>query len=467
MSQQPGAAPRSISLSANRPAMSFAIGFFCLSVVIMVVHFLFYRYSFPPNNIDEASFMSPARDLSDTGTFSSSIHAGLLPGADHCTYWVPPLYMLLLAGVFKVFGVTVLNGKLFSFFLVALGAFLITYMSDDLYVKICLAGLVLICPYILASSALMRMESLAIPLLTAAIVAVKFQVQTYWLALLAAAMALTHPMLLPCSAALTFYAWRRGGRPFIVFCLVALIAISPYLIYIFRDIPDFKLQMGLQLARKAHKKLLDVKLDYLLQFLPLSLIALYALTRLRKAKELRLVIGVALTLTSLLIVKSSEINYQVYVMPFIIAVAGMVLDEMSDRPLFRYGVPLALYGVFGFFLVAKLVKYRFTSDKPYTKVLGYLRDHREGWQDKHIFVDGHPDVASFFLMNHQNVQRRNAVAADVKAHLLDTYDYAVEVIDNSSNEKDLLEGAAWRQWPDRNTFTTTDGHFSVTTYSKH
>ncbi len=463
---EPVRSPTPIARTINSHVLTVAIGCFCLSAVVFLLHFLLYRYSFPPNSLDEASFSSPAVDLATKGTFSTSVHAGLLPGADRYTYWMPPLYMVLLAGVFKIFGATVLTAKLFSFFLAVLAAYLITLLSDSLYVKIYLASLVLICPFIVISSAFIRMEALAIPLLTAAIVGVKFNIRTHWLAILAALMALTHPMLMPCSIALAFTIWRRGISEFIIFCLVALLTISPYLIYILRDIPDYKLQMGLQLERKINKRIPDIKFDYLLQFIPLTLLALFALSRLRKAKELRIFIGVGLTLSSLVILRSVEFNYQVYVMPLIIAVVGLVLDEMPVRPIYRYTIPLAVYSVFCALFAAKLIKYRFRSDKPYTQLFGYLGNHRE-WEGKRIFVEGDPDVAIFFLMNHQQVQRRNAVAGEIKVHGLDKYDYAVKVVDNLNNEMLPVEAVPWQQWPDKTTFMTTDGSFSLITYSKH
>ncbi len=341
-----------------------AVAFFCVSVGCFLLHFLLFRYSIPPNNVDESSFFSPAQNFAEHGVLSSPVHEGFLAGAGRYTYWMPPLYMLLLAGIFKIFGATVLNAKLLTFILIVLSAYLITLLSKDRYTRICLAGLFLVCPYIITASAFIRMEGLAILLLTASIVAVKFRIGSHWLGILGGLMFLTHPMLYPCCAALAFHVFRRDIRSFIIFCLLALLTVSPYLIYILQDLPVYKAQMGLQLARKAHKKLTDLKLDYVAQFVPLSLLALYALFKLRAAAELRIYLGVALSLTMLLVLKSSEYNYQVYVMPFIIAVTGLVMDEKGAQNSWRYALPVAIYGVFGGFLISKLVTYRFRDDMP-------------------------------------------------------------------------------------------------------
>jgi hypothetical protein len=309
------------------------------------------------------------------------------------------------------------------------------------------------------------MEGLALLLLTASIVAVKFSVRSHWLGILAGLMALTHPMLVPGCAALAFHVWRRDIRSFFVFCLLALVTVSPYLIYILQDLPVYKAQMGLQLARKAHKRLSDLQLDYVVQFVPLSLLALFALVRLRAAAELRIFLGVGLALTMLLVLKSSEYNYQVYVMPFIIAVTGLVLDEKGAQGLYRYVLPLAIYGVFGIFLMAKLVKYRFRDDRPYNEMINYLQTNRD-WQGKKIYVDGTPDVATFLMMNHQQVERRNAVASGYSDSTLARYNYIIEVTDNKSKERFSIENAPWQKWALKKIFTTSDGSFTLESFAK-
>jgi hypothetical protein len=456
------------SVSTGRPAATWvlpvAVAFFCLSVGCFLFHFLLFRYSIPPNNVDESSFFSPAQNLAENGVFASPVHEGFLPGAGRYTYWMPPLYMLLLAGIFKIFGATVLNAKLLTFILTGLSAFLITLLSKDRYVRICLAGLFLVCPYIITSSAFIRMEGLALLLLTASIVAVKFRVGPHWLGILAGLMALTHPMLVPGCAALAFHVWRRDIRSFIVFCLLALLTVSPYLIYILQDLPVYKAQMGLQLARKAHKRLSNLKLDYVVQFVPLSLLALFALVKLRGAAELRIFLGVGLFLTMLLVLKSDEYNYQVYVMPFIIAVTGLVLDEKGAQDLYRYVLPLAIYCLFGVFLMAKLVKYRFRDDRPYNEMINYLQANRD-WQGKKIYVDGTPDIATFLMMNHQQVERRNAVATEIRDNALDKYNYIIEVTDNGSKERFSIKDAPWKKWAFKKMFTTSDGNFTLESFS--
>lgn len=441
-----------------------AVAFFCVSVGCFLFHFLLFRYSIPPNNVDESSFFSPAQNFAEHGVLSSPVHEGFLAGAGRYTYWMPPLYMLLLAGIFKIFGATVLNAKLLTFILTGLSAYLITLLSKDRYIRICLAGLFLVCPYIITASAFIRMEGLAILLLTASIVAVKFRIGSHWLGILGGLMFLTHPMLYPGCAALAFHVFRRDIRSFIIFCLLALLTVSPYLIYILQDLPVYKAQMGLQLARKAHKKLTDLKLDYVVQFVPLSLLALYALFKLRAAAELRIYLGVGLSLTMLLVLKSSEYNYQVYVMPFIIAVTGLVMDEKGAQGSWRYALPVAIYGVFGVFLISKLVKYRFRDDRPYNEMINYLQANRD-WQDKKIYVDGTPDVATFLMMNHQQVERRNAVASEYTDSTLAKYNYIIEVTDNKSKERFSIKDAPWQKWAFKKIFTTSDGNFTLESFS--
>lgn len=442
-------------------ALPIAATFFLIAVGFFLAHLLSFRFSMPPQSTDEGSFFSPAQDLAENGSFASPVHADFLPGASRYTYWMPPLFMLVLAGVFKVFGATVLNAKLLTFVLVSISAFLITRLSNDLYTKISLAGLYLVCPYIITASAFIRMEGLALLLVTITILAVKFQARAHWMGILAGLMTLTHPMLMACSVALAIHVLRRNFRSFLIFGFVALALLSPYVLYVLQDPAVYKAQMDLQLARKAGKRLSDLKPDYVLQSLPISLIALFVLYKLRKATELRLFLAIALILTLALVLKSSEFNYQVYVMPFVIAAAGLAMDEYEDNPIYRFVLPLFIYGVFTVLLVARMAKYKFRTDKPYKEIATYLDGHR-GWEGKNIFVDGKVGITTFLMENHQKVVARNAVANIINENAIQQYNYVIEITDNLNKEGDHpIREAPWRNWTNKDAYTTTDGTLTL------
>src|SRR3990170_3942754 len=92
--------------------LSIAVFLLVISTACFVIHFLFFRNSFPPVNIDEASFFSPAINLADKGLLSSDIHKSYLPGAVEYTYWMPPFYLVLLGLFLKISGGSVFSAKI-------------------------------------------------------------------------------------------------------------------------------------------------------------------------------------------------------------------------------------------------------------------------------------------------------------------------------------------------------------------
>lgn len=52
---------------------------------------------------DEVLFFSPAFELGINGIMRTNVLNGLIPGMDTHTLWMPPAYILLLAGVFQFF----------------------------------------------------------------------------------------------------------------------------------------------------------------------------------------------------------------------------------------------------------------------------------------------------------------------------------------------------------------------------
>lgn len=66
-----------------------------------------------PTFIDEAWFSNPAYDLSQGSGLGTSLLGGWLRIDEH-TYWQPPLQFLLLAGSFKVLGLSLLSARLVS-----------------------------------------------------------------------------------------------------------------------------------------------------------------------------------------------------------------------------------------------------------------------------------------------------------------------------------------------------------------
>ncbi len=450
--------------------LSIAVIFLAISAACFIIHFLFFRNSFPAVNIDEASFFSPAINFANKGILSSDIHKSFLPGASDYTYWMPPFYLVLLGSFLKIFGSSVIGAKLLSMLLTCTSALVISAFSKDKFVKACAASLFIICPFIIITSAFIRVEALALLLISLAIVAIRFNLKTYVLGIVGGLALMTHPLMVPCCAALALVVMKRGWKPFLIFSLVVLIVITPYLFYIFQNVDVFKEQMALQFSRKSKAKITDLKLLYILQSVPITLLALFCLYKVKLSKELKLFLASAITLSLLIVLKSNEFNYQVYLVPYVLAAVILVMEERKESIAYRYVLPLALYGFFAVLLVSKIAKTQFRSDKAYNEMITYLNNNKS-WSGKNIYVTGGPDISTFLLMNRQNVERQIPIAVSKSSNWIDKYNYVVEVSDNRSadtnNENsDSLQARPWLSWKKSYSFTTANGAHSLQVFQR-
>ena len=453
-------------LPKRTPEQVIALALLGASIVVFLVHFLFFRHSFPPTNTDESSFFSPALSFATKGNLASDIHKSFLPGAGTYTYWMPPLYILVLGCFLKVFGTTVMAAKVLSLLLTCGSALLLASLARSRYGKASVAALFLICPFIIITSAFVRVEALAIFLTLLAIVAVRRERSDWLLGVIAALGVMTHPLMLACAAGLGLTSLRRGFKPLLLFALGFAIAISPYIWYILQDLTLFKEQMALQFLRKEKAKLFDLKAMYLLQSVPMALLALFCLYKTKAQNELRLFLTVSIILALLIVLKSNEFNYQVYLVPYTLAAVMLAMEQRSDTSLFRWATPLMLFGIFGVMLLSKLVKYKFRSDADFKQLEAQL-DAVPAWKGKSIFVSGGPDVSTHLLMNGEKVEREVPVPQSLPKTLFDKYNYVIEV--RANGEENVYEEAGkphpWRTWK-ASAFTTADSAYTMTQYIK-
>lgn len=436
-----------------------------VAAICFIIHFLFFRHSFPPVNVDEGSFFSPAQSLANKGILASDIHKDFLPGSALYTYWMPPLYLLLLGGFFKIFGSTVIVAKIVSLVLSCGSVLLLSSLTKDKYGKATVAALFLICPFIIITSAFIRVEALAIFLTVLAIVAVKREWSSYLLGAIAALSIMTHPLMLACGVGLGLIALRRGIRSLLLFSLVFLLVISPYIWYIFQEFDLFKEQMTLQFLRKSKAKFLDLKPAYLLQSVPVTLLALFCLYKVKTANELRLFLAVSLLLSLAIVLKSNEFNYQVYLMPYVIAAVLLAVEERSEWGLYRWVIPFLLYGFCGIVLISKLVKYHFRTDNGYKELITHL-DADRSWNGKHIYAVGSPDVCTYLLMNGQDIERQIPVPTELAPAWFNKFDCVLDITENgggeNNSEKENKQGP-WSEW-EKDSFTTSDGAYTITEF---
>jgi hypothetical protein len=309
------------------------------------------------------------------------------------------------------------------------------------------------------------MEALAIFLISLSILSVKRQWPAYISGVIAGLALMTHPMCIACCLGMAFYYIRKGYKQFLLFTLAAVLVSLPYLFYILEDFTLFRQQMSFQYARKVGRPLSKLKLEYILQFVPTSMAALMFLYLSKKEQELRIFLYISLTLTVILILKSNEFNYQVYTIPCLLAAVGLFLEEKKEK-LYRLVVPTLFFTFFLIMLVLKGDKNNnFQDDSTYYQLTGYLSENN-GWFGKTIFVTGSYDMSTYFLVNHQKVERINVVN-ESSPDWYKKFDYVIRVVEKKSGKKQWMgKNQFWKDWQQQRSFTTSDGRYTLYTARK-
>jgi hypothetical protein len=226
--------------------------------------------------------------------------------------------------------------------------------------------------------------------------------------------------------------------------------------------------MALQLARKARSTFVDLKPMYLLQSVPLVLLAVFCITKAKTAaKELRLFLAVSSLLALAIVLRSNEFNYQVYLVPYSLAALLLVMEQKHEVALFRWVTPLLLYGFFAAVLLSKLVKYNFRADGDFNELISHL-DAAPLWKGKAIFVAGGPDISTYLMMKGEAVERQVPVPQAVAPAWFDKYNHVIEVRENGVEENKFEEPdkpRPWRTWK-ASAYTTMDSAYTITQYAR-
>jgi hypothetical protein len=185
----------------------------------------------------------------------------------------------------------------------------------------------------------------------------------------------------------------------------------------------------------------------------------------KKEQELRIFLYISLTLTVILILKSNEFNYQVYTIPCLLAAVGLFLEEKKEK-LYRLVVPTLFFTFFLIMLVLKGDKNNnFQDDSTYYQLTGYLSENN-GWFGKTIFVTGSYDMSTYFLVNHQKVERINVVN-ESSPDWYKKFDYVIRVVEKKSGKKQWMgKNQFWKDWQQQRSFTTSDGRYTLYTARK-
>jgi hypothetical protein len=107
-------------------------------------------------------------------------------------------------------------------------------------------------------------------------------------------------------------------------------------------------------------------------------------------------------------------------------------------------------------LIFKAGKYHFQSDVSYKEMTSFL-SRNKSWKDKKIFVAGNPDLATYFIMQGQEVQRENAVASRKTQNWFAQYNYVLDV--KNTADQDTARNSInkpWLGWKREEIFTTSN-----------
>ncbi len=395
-----------------------------ISVLVIIIHFIYFKYTFPGITVDEASFFSPAYNIAKNGNLVTSVHSSSLPAGSQFTYWMPPLYMVLLGIFLKISGPTVLNAKLFSFIITLLCCLPISGLVKDKFHKILLCSLFLIIPFVIISSSFIRMESLSTLLSVVLLYSVYRNSHSYILGILCGLMIMCHPMLMGNVIACSLFVLTRSWKDLFYFVVALLLSISPYLYYIFQDLEMFISQMQLQIQRKfSHGYFGD--LIYVAQVLPVVLFSYLVFIKSRIGKDLRLFLLSGFSISFILFLKSGEFNYHIYLVPYFIMAFALMLENNVFAKL-QVVISLSSFAFFTLLLVQKYQKNYYKSDKTYYEITTML-ELNPVWKGSSIFVDGLFDVSKYLISKGEKVERFNAVARRNDNNWVDSYNCIIAV----------------------------------------
>lgn len=220
---------------------------------------------YPPPGGDEPGFVDPAVTLVTKGYIGTEIYHGLLPTMEHHVYWVPPLYFVLLAGWFRLFGIGLVQARTFS----VLGA-LVIVMSVYLLSRRCAkmpqafaaAALCAISFWLVNRACFARMDTLCVALILMSIFVYqnaidRAKLELYALSGLLAGLALlTHPLGIIAIIVLLLHLLFTHKKKLllkrevyvVIICFFSCVAV--WIGYILQDYAAFHVQMQAQLERK-------------------------------------------------------------------------------------------------------------------------------------------------------------------------------------------------------------------------
>jgi 4-amino-4-deoxy-L-arabinose transferase-like glycosyltransferase len=358
----------------------------------------------PPVWPDEALFADAALHLLQDGEMRTELMAGLLPGIERRTYWIPPLHPLGLTAVFALFGPGVVPMRSLSLF----AALVVLLLTAALAQRIGLgriggaaAALLLATDVVfLRGARIGRMDVLCLVFILAALWFASRPTPAgrasgpdrtpLWAGMASGLALLSHPAgaVAPASVALAYALWPAAPRRRLLggFALGFGLVLLAWTLYALADPTSFLAQMHLQFQRKgassplAWTSLVETLRMSFDQYQGAGLAGRVAwlvggvgllLGGLRRERRVVLVAAAA-TLAVLLV--GREIWYPVYLVPFVALGLAVPFAEAARLPS-RWKLVLAAPLLLGAWIAQQNLAYeRWLARRPATDYTSYCRD---------------------------------------------------------------------------------------------
>lgn len=223
--------------------------------------------AFPVPWPDEYLLAEPAMRLVAEGRLGSTLYAEALPATAERTYWMPPVYFLVLAAVFAAAGPTLEAMRAVSVgagAAILLGTFLLgRQLGLTRAAALAAAGLLAIDAVFVRASLIGRTDALALALITATCVLVLRAPVRPARELIAGVVAATAALVQPVGATAILVVLARPflGLPWVPRTALTGLALPllAWAAYIAQDLEAFEGQMAVQLARKLDRGLIPLR----------------------------------------------------------------------------------------------------------------------------------------------------------------------------------------------------------------
>jgi hypothetical protein len=332
---------------------------------------------------DEALFADVSVNLLRHGRLSTDLYADFFPAMRLHYYLTPPLYHVLVAGWFGLWGIGIGALRAFSV-LAAAGVMALTYavgrrVGLSRTSAIVPSTLLALDAVFLRASLLGRMDVLALFLILLTVWLVQggmagaiqgrprlaLSQRAFLLGLTSALAVLTHPV--GAVAVAISITWAIGttvsslSRPhsppataplrtiLLPTVLGLALGLLPWALYAFRDLPSFVAQVGGQLQRKSSRHSIASCLSIAASQWGIRppivfggfLAGAFGLAFFSNRRHVGLVLLGIQVLITIIVVSSCEMWYPVYVMPLTYLGIGCAMSRLVDAPMWRRGLSVA------------------------------------------------------------------------------------------------------------------------------